>query len=130
MGNNLCVCCVKVKKGHGNKIPHGHKNPPKGAANAAALVIGVEYENYDELLDPAEGYAYANIKNNTVIAEQFADLCRRSKIDVTYLSDGQGSNPSTYPTKENVLASIQKIGATLDANDMFVLYYAGLGAKV
>jgi len=122
-------CIHGGKKGNvGKKVPNP-KTPPKNVASATALVIGVNYDNYPALYDPAEG-AYANIKANVGLAQQFGDLCKQSGMKVEMLVDGPSSNASNYPTRANVLQKIAEIGKTLGGEDMFVLYFAGLGAKV
>jgi hypothetical protein len=125
------TCC----KGHGKKkgknqkvTKPGDKKPPHGHGGITALVVGVGYEKYDNLYDPEEN-AFADIKENPGRAKQFSDLCKRSDAKVTTLID-DSHDKNTYPTRENVLKEIRDAAKTLNKDNMFVFYYAGLGCRV
>jgi len=126
---------VKKQKPGKNKNPKDPKTKPadkkkvKQATGAHALVIGVGYDNYEAILDPEEN-EFPNIKGFVDNAQRFADLCSEAGMEVHPLMDGAGFDGSNYPTRDNILAKIEEIGAALGPEDMFIMYVACLGMRV
>jgi hypothetical protein len=126
MGN---CCGSHNKKGtNGKKQKPGDKKPPRGHSGITAVIVGVGYEKYDNLYDPQE-MEFADIKNNPGRARDFEDLCKKSDAKVTTLID-DSKDKNTYPTRENVLKAIKDAAHTMNKDNMFVFYYAGLGCRV
>jgi hypothetical protein len=104
------------------------KKPPRGTSGITAVVVGVGYEKYDCLIDP-EDREISDCAKNPGLARDFEDLCKKSGANCTTLID-DSSDKKTYPTKENVLKAIKDAAHSLNKDNMFVFYYAGLGCRV
>lgn len=109
--------------------PKPKPDPPQQVANATALIIAVNYDNYDTLYDDG-GAEMINVKSNVDNASWFADTCTQCGLNVVTLMDGWMNDGTNSPTKENILAKISEISGTMGEDSMLIIYFAGLGFKV
>jgi len=104
------------------------EKPPKPTIHA--LVVGIDYKNDSSIKDL---FGTINDAKELAAALSLRGQELDTQVEITLMLQEGSVMPSNtdldplYPTIDNVLAQIDRIGALMDPNDIFIFYYAGHG---